>query len=80
MQANDVFIVFNEDSNVVNAVIGLGNAVELCCAHRLDTVVAWILGIGGYQATCKNAPMETLMKKLAACVSKFCHLVVSNTS
>lgn len=38
-----------------------------------------MLGIGGTQATGKNAPMESLVKKLAVCVSKFSHLAVNKS-
>ena len=81
----DVFIAFTVDqgANVVNAIEALGVIVVLCCAHRLNTVVVWMLGIGGTVNTCRNKPMEVLMRKLAACVGKFSHSavnIVSNVS
>ena len=44
----DVFIAFTVDqgANVVNAIEALGVIVVLCCAHRLNTLVVWVLGIG----------------------------------
>ena len=65
--------------NVVNAIEALGVIVVLCCAHRLNTVVVWMLGIGGTVNTCRNKPMEVLMRKLAACVGKFNHSAVNNS-
>ena len=78
----DVFIAFTVDqgANLVNAIEALGVIVVLCCAHRLNTVVVvWMLGIGGTVNTCRNKPMEVLMRKLAACVGKFSHLAVNNS-
>ena len=78
----DVFIAFTVDqgANVVNAIEALGVIVVLCCAHRLNTVVVvWMLGIGGTKNTCRNKPIEVLMRKLAACVGKFSHSAVNNS-
>ena len=76
-----MFIAFTVDqgANVVNAIEGRGVIVVLCCAHRLNTAVAWMLGIGGTVNTCRNKPMEVLMRKLAECVGKFSHLAVNNS-
>ena len=76
-----VFIAFTVDqgANVVNAIEALGVIVVLCCAHRLNTVVVWMLGIGGTVNTCRNKPMGVLMRKLAACVGKFSHSAVNNS-
>ncbi|CAM9975726.1 unnamed protein product, partial [Ascophyllum nodosum] len=57
----------------------LGVIVVLCCAHRLNTVVVWMLGIGGTVNTCRDKPMGVLMRKLAACVDKFSHSAVNNS-
>ena len=79
----DVFIAFTVDQgakNVVNAIEALGVIVVLCCAHRLNTVVVvWMLGFGGTVNTCRNKPMEVLMRKLAACVGKSSHSAVNNS-
>ena len=77
----DVFIAFTVDqgANVVNAIEALGVIVVLSCAHRLNTVVVWMLGIGGTVNTCRNKPMEVLIRKLAACAGKFSHLAVNNS-
>lgn len=81
VEAKDVFIAFTVDQglNVVNAIHSLNVPVVLCYAHRLNTVVVWMLGIGGSAATCKNPAMETLIKKLAACVGQFSHSCSNNT-
>ena len=81
VQEKDVFIAFTVDqgSNVVNAIEALQVPVVLCCAHRLNSVVCWMLGIADTVNTCQNPPMETLMKKLAACVGKFSHSAVNNS-
>ena len=78
----DVFIAFTVDqgANVVNAIEALGVIVVLCCAHSLNTMVVWMLGIGGTVNTCRNKPMEVLMRKLAACLGKFSHSAVKTTA
>ena len=35
--------------------------VMLCYAHRFNTVVVWMLGIGGSAATCKKEHMGMLV-------------------
>lgn len=81
VEAKDVFIAFTVDQggNVVNAIHSLNVPVVLCYAHRLNTVVIWMLGIGGSATTGKNPAMESLIKKLAACVGKFSHSCSNNT-
>ena len=77
----DVFIAFTVDqgANVVNAIEALGVVVVLCCAHCLNTMVVWMLGIDGTVNTCRKKPMGGLMRKLAACVGTFSHSAVNNS-
>ena len=44
-----MFIAFTVDQggNIVNAIKSLGVEVVMCFAHRLNTVVTWMLGISG---------------------------------
>ena len=81
VQARDVFIAFTVDQGgkIVNAIKSLGVEVVMCFAHRLNTVVTWMLGISGSGSTCRNPEMEKLMKTLAVCVGKFSHSVVNNS-
>lgn len=81
VEAKDVFIAFTVDQggNVVNAIKALEVPVVLCNAHRLNTVVVWMLGIGGGPNTCKNVAMGALMRKLASCVGQFSHSCSNNT-
>ena len=81
VQARDVFIAFTVDQggNIVNAIKSLGVEVVICFAHRLNTVVTWMLGISGSESTCRNPEMEKLIKKLAACVGKFSHSAMNNS-
>ena len=65
--------------NVVNAIEALNVPVVVCNAHRLNTVVCWMLGIAGSDKTCKNPVLEKKMKKLVACVGKFSHSAVNNS-
>ena len=81
VEAKDVFIAFTVDQglNVVNAIHSLNVPVVLCYAHRLNTVVVWMLGIGGSAATCKNPAIKTLIKKLARSVGQVSHSCSNNT-
>ena len=81
VEPSDVFLAFTVDQglNVVNAIEALNVPVVVCNAHRLNTVVCWILGIAGSDKTCKNPVLEKNMKKLAACVGKFSHSAVNNS-
>lgn len=81
VQAKDVFIAFTVDQggNAVNAIKALGVEVVMCCAHRLKTVVSWMLGTFSSAATCKNPDMEKLTKRLAACVGKFSNSAIDNS-
>ena len=64
VQARDVFIAFTVDQggNIVNAIKSLGVEVVTCFAHRLNTVVTWMLGISGRGSTCRNPEMKKLIK------------------
>ena len=81
VEPSDVFLAFTVDQglNVVNAIEDLNVPVVVCNAHRLNTVVCWMLGIVGSDKTCKNPVLEKNMKKLAACVGKFSHSAVNNS-
>ena len=81
VEAKDVFIALTLDQglNVVNAIHSLNVPVVLCYAHHLNTVVVWMLDIGGSAATCKNPAMETLIKKLARSVGQFSHSCSNDT-
>ena len=81
VEAKNVFIAFTVDQglNVVNAIHPLNVPVVLCYAHRLNTEVVWMLGIGDSAATYKNPAMETCIKKLTACVGEFSHSCSNNT-
>ena len=81
VEPSDVFLAFTVDQglNVVNAIEALNVPVVVCNAHRLNTVVCWMLGIAGSDKTCKNPVLEKNMKKLAACVGKFSHSAVNNS-
>lgn len=81
VEPSDVFLAFTVDQghNVVNAIEALNVPVVVCNAHRLNTVVCWMLGIAGTDKTCKNPVLEKNMKKLAACVGKFSHSAVNNS-
>ena len=81
VELSDVFLAFTVDQglNVVNAIEALNVPVLVCNAHRLNTVVCWMLGIAGSDKTCKNPVFEKNMKKLAACVGKFSHSAVNNS-
>ena len=49
VEPSDVFLAFTVDQglNVVNAIEALNVPVVVCNAHRLNTVVCWMLGIAG---------------------------------
>ncbi|CAN0293947.1 unnamed protein product [Ectocarpus sp. 4 AP-2014] len=80
VKPSDVFLAFTVDQggNVVNACTALGVPVVKCNCHRINSAVVWALGIAGPAATCKNALMGELMKKLAALVGVFSHSAVNN--
>ena len=71
--------------NVVNAIEALDAPVVVCNAHRLNTVVCWMLGIAGCSVLpgvrrhARTPSWEKNMKKLAACVGKFSHSAVNNS-
>ena len=81
VEPSDVFLAFtvNQGLNVVNAIKAPNIPVVVCNAHRLNTVVCWMLGIAGSDKTCKNPVLEKNMKKLAACVKKFSYSAVNNS-
>ena len=81
VEPSDVFLAFTVDQglNVMNAIEALNVPVVVCNAHRLNTVVYWMLGIAGSDKTCKNSVVEKNTKKLAACVGKFSHSAVNNS-
>ena len=56
VEPSDVFLAFTVDQglNVVNAIEARNVPVVVCNAHRLNTVVCWMLGIAGSDKTCKN--------------------------
>ena len=72
VEPSDFFLAFTVDQglNVVNAIEALDAPVVVCNAHRLNTVVCWMLSIAGSDKTCKNPVLEKNMKKLAACGGK----------
>ena len=81
VEPSDVFLAFSVDQglNVVNAIEALNIPVVVCNAHRLNTVVCWMLGIAGSDKTCKNPVLEKKIRKLAACVGKFSRSAVNNS-
>ena len=80
VEPSDVFLALTVDQgyNVENAIKALNVLVLVCNAHRLNTVVYWMLGIAGTDKTYKNPVLERHMKRLAACVGKFSHSAVKN--
>ena len=79
VEPKDVFLAFTVDQgSVVNACAALGVEVIKCNCHRVNSAVLWSLGIAGAATTCKNKPMDALMKKLAACVGVWSHSAVNN--
>ena len=56
VEPSDVFLALTVDQgyNVVNAIEALNVPVVVRNAHRLNTVVCWMLGIAGTDKTCKN--------------------------
>ena len=56
VEPSDVFLAFAVDQglNVVKAIEALNVPVVVCNAHRLNTVVCWMLGIAGSDKTCNN--------------------------
>ena len=73
VEPSDVFLAFTVDQglNVVSAIEALNVPVVVCNAHRLNTVVCWMLGIAGSDKTCKNPVLEKNMKKVCGKVQSF---------
>ena len=80
VEPSDVFLALTVDQgyNVENAIEALNVPVLVCNAHRLNTVVCWLLGIAGTDKTYKNPVSAKNMKRLAACVGKFSNSAVKN--
>lgn len=73
-EPSDIYI----GRNLINALESMGISVNVCYAHKLNTVVGWVLGINGSRNTCKNQPARKLMIKAAAMVGYFSHSAVNN--
>ena len=55
-----MFIAFIVDQvgNIVNAIKSLGVEVVMCFAHRLNTVVTWMLGTSESGSTCRDGETD----------------------
>ena len=76
----DIFIgaTCDQGRNSINALESMGIPVNVCDAHKNNSVVGWGLGINGSANTCKNEDARKLMNKAAAMVGHFSHSTVNN--
>ena len=79
-EPSDIFIgaTCDQGRNFINALEAMDIPVNVCYAHKLNTVVGWGLGINGSTNTCKNVGARKLMNKAAAMVGHFSHSAVNN--
>ena len=76
----DIFIgaTCDQGRNFINALESMGIPVNVCYAHKNNSVVGWGLGINRSANTCKNEDARKLMIKEAAMVGHFSHSTVNN--
>ena len=76
----DVYIAATVDQggNILKAFRCLLVPVLVCSAHRLNSMVAWGIGINGFEENCRNPGLRDLIKRTSSLVSKFNHSPVAS--
>ena len=76
----DVYITatVNQGGNIVKVFRCLLVPVLVCAAHRLNSMVAWGVGINGSEEHCRNLGLCVLIKRASSLVSKFSHSSVAS--
>lgn len=77
---SDIYIgaTCDQGRNFINACTSMGIPVNVCYAHKLNSVVGWGLGINGSASTGRNPVARQLINKAAAMVGHFSHSTVNN--